>query len=307
MIQEIYIIDNTHETYQILNRIFKNDKDIEIKSIKVNELGEALKNIPGLFIINEEGIEESVKEVCKTIRHNEDNSITPIMVISNNFEKSHRVNILKTEVEYYIVKPIDDEYFYYTIKNIIRLIYINRRISPLTGLPGNVQIDAEIKKRLRRNEKFAILYFDLDYFKGYNDIYGFVKGDEIIKYTGNLIIEVITRYGKRNCFVGHIGGDDFVAITNFDDCEKICQDIIIQFDKDIKNFYNREDVIRGYISIENRRGEMEQSPIISISIGVVTNANRKFDSVLQIGEVSAQVKHAAKMVMGSSYVIDRRK
>ncbi len=76
-------------------------------------------------------------------------------------------------MEHYIIVPIDEEYLYYTIKNVIRLLYINRRVSPLTGLPGNVQIQAEMKKRLLNKENFSMIYFDLDNFKAYNDIYGF--------------------------------------------------------------------------------------------------------------------------------------
>ena len=106
----------------------------------------ALKNIPSLIIINEDTLDEDILEVCKRIRTNEDNSITPIIVISSNIKKQHRVEVLKECVEHYIKSPIDEEYLYYTVCNIIRLLYINRRVSPLTGLPGNVQIQADMKK-----------------------------------------------------------------------------------------------------------------------------------------------------------------
>ena len=86
--------------------------------------------------------------MCTTIRKNEDNSITPIIVISSNSDKEHRLNVLRKAVEYYIRKPVDQDYLYYTIKNLMRLMYTNRRVSPLTGLPGNVQIHAELKKEI---------------------------------------------------------------------------------------------------------------------------------------------------------------
>ncbi len=248
-----------------------------------------------------------IVELCKKIRADEDNSITPIIVITSNKDRNHRIEVLKTHVEYFIKKPIDEEYLYYTIKNITSLMYINRRVSPLTGLPGNVQIQAEMKKRLLNKEIFAIMYFDLDNFKAYNDVYGFANGDEIIKFTAKVILKHVHNIENSDNFVGHIGGDDFVAIIGETDYDKVCQDIIAEFDSEAVSFYNEEDVERGYVEVANRKGIIEQFPLTSISIGVVEVDNKKIKTTLEIGEVGAQVKHQAKTIMGSTYVINRRK
>ena len=148
MSQEIYIIDNNNEIEKNLKQIFKEEKDYIFKKANPDEMDNVLKNIPDLIIINEDGINGDIYQICNKIRANEDNAITPVIVISSNKEKEHRIKILQAFVEHYIKSPIDYEYLYYTIKNIIRLLNSNRRVSPLTGLPGNVQIQAEIKKRL---------------------------------------------------------------------------------------------------------------------------------------------------------------
>ena len=200
------------------------------------------------------------------------------------------------------------DYLYYRIRNIFRLLVVNRTISPLTGLPGNIQIQAELKKRLARNEDFTVLYLDLDNFKAYNDVYGFLKGDEIIKFTAKTILENINNVGNNDVFVGHIGGDDFVAILgNGIGYEDVCQNIIAQFDKGVKYFFTEEDYNRGYLKIQNRKGKMEHFFLTSISIGVVSVECDRFSNVLEIGEVGAQVKHIAKKYTGSCYAIDRRK
>ena len=302
MIQDIYIIDNTQNVLNILKQIFKDDVDYQFKSVKTEELNIALKNIPDMIIIDEDTINMDIIELCKSIRENEDNSITPIVVISSEWEKEHRIKILEQSIEYFIVKPIDREYFYYTVKNILNLLQNNRRISPLTGLPGNVQIQAEMKKRLLNREQF-----DLDNFKAYNDTYGFSNGDEIIKFTARTIVENIHKMGTEDSFIGHIGGDDFVAITGKTDYEKICKNIISDFDTYVLGYYSDEDVQKGYIEVANRRGIIEQFPLTSISIGVVEITPGRFKNTLEIGEVGAQVKHQAKSVMGSTYIINRRK
>lgn len=308
MAQSIYVIDNDDTLKDTLNKMFKEEKIYKFKKVDTKRIDDALKNIPSLIIINEDTIDEDILEICKKIRANEDNSITPIIVISSNTDKKHRIAVLKECVEHYIKAPIDEEYLYYTVRNVIRLLYINRRVSPLTGLPGNVQIQAEMKKRLLNKEEFVMLYFDLDNFKAYNDVYGFLNGDEIIKFTARTIVKNIEKLTNGEGFVGHIGGDDFVAIVSTEDnYEYICQNIIAEFDKEVVKFFNSDDVEKGYLEVANRKGIIEEFPLTSISIGVVVADRGRFHNVLEIGEVGAQVKHLAKTTMGSAYSIDRRK
>lgn len=306
MIQYIYIVDEEIDLYNRLNELFKEQDNYIFKHVKENELDIVLKNIPSLIIINEDSLHGETTDICNKIRENDDNRITPVIVVSSNIDHNHRVEILQSSVEHFIKKPIDEEYLYYTIVNIIRLLDINRTVSPLTGLPGNVQIQAEMKKRLMNNEYFVMLYLDLDNFKAYNDVYGFVQGDEIIKFTARTIMKNVHDIDQDKGFIGHIGGDDFIAIISNDKYEELCQNIILDFDYNVLDFYTQEHIEKGYIEIENRKGVMEQFPLTSISIGVV-KVDDTFHNILEIGEVGAQVKHLSKSIPGSTYVVNKRK
>lgn len=306
MTQEIYIIDDDESSLPIFRELFKDDKEFKFIGVKTEEIDVALKNIPFLIVINEDAIDRDVVEVCKKIRTDEDNKITPIIVVSSNSDRKHRLDVLEESVEYYIKKPVDTDYLYYTIKNLNRLLNINRRISALTGLPGNVQIHAELKKRIANKGEFSVLYLDLDNFKAYNDVYGFLKGDEIIEFTAKTTLKCIHEEFLENSFVGHIGGDDFIAIVPSIDVDKVCQSIIATFDKDVTKFFTDDDIDRGYIEVANRKGVIEQFALTSISIGVVIAEKGRFSNILEIGEIGAQVKHLAKTIPGSSYAVDRR-
>lgn len=306
MTQEIYIIDDDESSLPIFRELFKGEQEFKFIGVKTQEIDVALKNIPFLIIINEDAIDRDVIDVCKKIRTDEDNKITPIIVVSSNTERNHRLGVLKESVEYYIKKPVDTDYLYCTIKNLNRLLKINRRISPLTGLPGNVQIHAELKKRISNKGEFAVLYLDLDNFKAYNDVYGFLKGDEIIEFTAQTTLKCIHHEFNEGAFVGHIGGDDFVAIVPTLEVDEVCQSIVATFDKEVKRFFTDDDLYRGYIEVANRKGIIEQFPLTSLSIGVVLGEKGRFSNILEIGEIGAQVKHVAKSIMGSSYAIDRR-
>ena len=308
MVHDIYIIDNENELTDKLKESFKREVDeYKFKTVKTSELEVALRNIPTLLIIDEDTTDINIVEFCKSIRTNEDNSITPIIVVSSNREKEHAVEVLKTDVQYYIKKPLDDEFFYYTIKNIVGLLTKNRTVSPLTGLPGNVQIQTEMKKRLLNKDTFAILYFDLDNFKAYNDVYGFANGDEIIKFTARTISKHVHQIEGGDNFIGHVGGDDFVSIVGPTDYDILCQGIINEFDKFAVDYYNEVDVERGYVEVANRRGIIEQFPLTTISIAVLEVDSKIYKTTLEIGEVAGQIKHKAKEVLGSTYVINKRK
>lgn len=306
MTQEIYVIDDDESSIPIFKELFKNDREFKFIGVKTEQIDITLKNIPFLIIINEDSIDRDIISLCKQIRTDEDNQITPIIVVSSNTDRYHKLDVLEQSVEYYIKKPVDTEYIYYTIKNMDRLLKMNRRISPLTGLPGNVQIHAELKKRITNKEEFSILYLDLDNFKAYNDVYGFLKGDQIIEYTANVILKCIHQSFNENYFVGHIGGDDFIAIVPTLKVDNICQLIIANFDEGVTKFFTEEDLEKGYIEVANRKGIIEQFALTAISIGAVIADKDRFANILEIGEVGAQVKHVAKSIIGSSYAIDRR-
>lgn len=307
--KNIYVLDNEDELTNNLTEAFKIDSGIKIVKVLLKDYQDIMKMPPDIIVINEDVIKNETKTIqyCKEIRGSEDNSITPIVIVSSNSNEEHIIEILKNEVELYLTKPVNNEIMYYSIKNIMRLLNSSRMVSPLTGLPGNIQIQAEMKQRLIEGEEFVMLYIDLDNFKAYNDTYGFSNGDEIIKFTARIIIENVQKNMNSKNFVGHIGGDDFVAIVSENsDYEKICQDIIAEFDSRVHKYFTKEDNERGYIEVENRKGLLEQFPLTSISIGAVEVTKDRFKNTLEIGEVGAQVKHLAKTIYGSTYVIDRR-
>lgn len=308
MIHEIFIIEDENDVLKTLKSKFKDDKDYYFRAVLPDEINEHLLDIPTLFIINEDKLKKhNIIDICKTIRNSEDNSITPIMVLTSDSDIDHEKSVLKEEIEYYINTPIDDDCLTYMVKNIVRLLYINRGISPLTKLPGNVPIQSELRKRLLKKQEFAVLYFDLDNFKAYNDTYGFLGGDEIIKQTAKIILKNVNSDENIHNFVGHIGGDDFVALVTNENYEEMCQNIIVEFDKKILDYFTDEDKERGYLEVPNRKGIIEEFPLVSISIGVVEVSKGRFHNVLEIGEVGAQVKHLAKVTPGSAYAINRRK
>lgn len=309
MYQNLYVIDDSNTKSTYIETCFQKHKT-KFCFVKVgtSNLEEKLKQIPSMIIIDEDGIDIDIFELITRINENEDNANIPKIVVSSNPSKQHRIKILQEKILFYIRKPVDDEYLILVIQNLAKLIYLNRGVSPLTGMPGNSQIETEMKRRLNNNEEFAIIYADLDNFKAYNDVYGFANGDEVIKFTGRVLTENIHKdeTEEDNNFIGHIGGDDFIAIINKRDSYEVATNIIKQFDEEVLQFFTKEDIKKGYLEVSNRRGIIELFPLTSISLGIVEVTKNRFNNILEIGEIGAQVKHKAKSIQGSSVVINRR-
>ncbi|WP_040948827.1 GGDEF domain-containing protein [Gorillibacterium massiliense] len=173
-------------------------------------------------------------------------------------------------------------------------------LNPLTRLPGNHIID-EMLNEILHKERFSVLYFDLNYFKAYNDTYGFKKGDDLLQATAELLKKEVA---KRGYFLGHIGGDDFIAVLDHCDIATLCETILEEFDNMVEGFYHSEHIRQQYVIAENRQGVKEKIALVSLSIAVVTNVDRTFANVEELVEYAALVKKSCKKNKGSCYLVN---
>jgi diguanylate cyclase (GGDEF)-like protein len=180
-------------------------------------------------------------------------------------------------------------------------------INPLTRLPGNISINRQIQDRLDKGEEFAFAYADLDYFKPFNDYYGFSRGDEVIKMTGRLILNIVKNKQPNSSFIGHIGGDDFIFIMDLNFIEETSQEIIDAFDKIIPTLYNPEDRIKDCIESIDRQNRARTFPIMSISIGITNTETGTFSHYGEITGRASEMKKYAKQFKGSCCRLDKRK
>jgi diguanylate cyclase (GGDEF)-like protein len=185
-------------------------------------------------------------------------------------------------------------------------IQLAMQANPLTGLPGNNLIEEQIVRRLNQNRIFAVLYIDLDHFKPFNDNFGFFKGDQAIRFLAGLIKDAMARWDETGGFVGHVGGDDFVAVCRAGEVECLCDSIISNFDRGIRDLHDTVTIGQGYYISRSRSGQTEQFPLLSVSIAVVTSENRRFESYAHLVSVASEVKKKVKTLPGSRYYIDTR-
>ncbi len=179
-------------------------------------------------------------------------------------------------------------------------------VHPSTRLPGTTEIEREIRRQLEAGTEFAVCYADLDHFKEFNDRYSYYDGDRVIYLVSRLLHDVVKGMSGSRGFVGHIGGDDFIFIIPSGDISVVCTEILNVFDTLMPLQYNDQDRRAGYFFGKDRRGQLHRVPLMTLSIGIVTNRNRRFAHPAQVSELATEMKSYAKTLPGSVFVVDRR-
>ena len=223
------------------------------------------------------------------------------IVISREEDKLYDYIIVEKDGKYYGIVPV----ILLLEKTMEFEVNVAKYSNPLTGLPGNMVIENSISKLILEKKEFTLLYFDINDFKAFNDTYGFENGDRILSFTASAINKHICLI--KDSFLGHIGGDDFVAIILGHDSYNLCQNIINEFDSNISSFYNENDREKGYIRSFNRNNNEEDYPIMSISIAVVLNKNKSYSNIYELTEDAARMKKRCKIqskkIMKSCFLV----
>jgi diguanylate cyclase (GGDEF)-like protein len=244
-------------------------------------------------------------ELCRRVKGDPFLSIVPVAMLVPAHPLDLPSRGLEAGADEVLKDGIADREHALRLELLLRRAARDVAVHPTTRLPGTVQIERDLARRMDRGSDFAFCYADLDHFKEFNDRYSYTRGDRVILLT-SLILRDLVRALAPDGFVGHIGGDDFVFTVPLQYLEPVCSEIIALFDELMPYQYTPEDRASGYFIGKDRRGTVHRVPLMTISIGVVTSRDRHFEHTAQLGERAAEMKTFAKSITGSVYVVDRR-
>nr|WP_041722272.1 diguanylate cyclase [Maridesulfovibrio salexigens] len=261
---------------------------------------------PDLLIVDSRVEDVPAQELARLVKSENVYRQLPVIICLDDTDLQHSWDWNKVEVDDFLVRPfflpVVRERVNLTLCRALRALDAN----PLSKLPGNTSIIQKIQSLIDRKQDFALAYCDLDYFKSFNDKYGFSRGDEVLMMSARIIVNTVKSFAGEQTFVGHVGGDDFVVITSPDIIEEVCQRIIFSFDGIVPNFYDMEDRQRKSIVSKDRQGNTQTFPLMAISIAVVFNINGKMKHFGEASAIAMALKKKAKENPKSSYVLDRR-
>lgn len=245
-------------------------------------------------------------QVCRKMREDFKMNQIPIIMLSARGDLPERVKGLEGGANDYLIKPYSNDELLLRVKNVLDWNIKQKEANPLTGLPGNPAIERELKTRIARSKPYAFLYIDIDDFKGFNDHYGYQKGDEIISYLAGILTKSVEKLGTKEDFVGHIGGDDFVLITDPSRAEFIAKYIIDEYDKGSLLLLSETDVKRGFFEVRNRQGEIARISLMSVTVALVVSTDNKIAHFAEINDIASELKKYGKKMKGSVVIKERR-
>ncbi|HCT78125.1 MAG TPA: diguanylate cyclase response regulator [Micromonosporaceae bacterium] len=245
-------------------------------------------------------------ELTRRLRADPMVTALPIIMLTAKALTSDKVAGLAAGADDYIVKPFDTSELLARVRATLRRNQEAREVSPLTGLPGNNRIQREIADRLRTSTEYAVCYVDIDRFKSVNDAYGFARGDEFITALARSLRRATISAGLPPAFLGHVGGDDFVIVCHPEQVVPITTKAVVDFEAASDELYDPRDAQRGYLELTDRRGNVHQINLVTISIGVALSTARRYLHPSEVSEVASEMKAVAKKHPGSWVSVDRR-
>jgi len=293
-----------------IGRLLRETLEFEGYATVVAPTGEAgityaLREVPQLLILDLMLPGMDGFAVVERLRANVKTAHIPVVIISARHDTADKVRAFDIEVDDYLTKPFHTDELIARIRTQLRRVRDNV-LSPLTGLPSGLRVERAIEHQLESAEPWSILYLDLDHFKAYNDVYGFLRGNDLIRLLARVATESTREHGNATDFVGHIGGDDFVIITTPAKIASICEDLLERWAYEGLAYYEPADLKRGTLVAKDRQGHVQTYGLVTVSIGVVTNLRRPIYSLEEVSHIAAEVKQKAKSLPGNSYYVDQR-
>jgi PleD family two-component response regulator len=250
------------------------------------------KQLPSVIVLDIMLPDIDGYEVCTRLRKTTRTSHVPIIFLTQKDERSDRIAGLELGADDYITKPFDIEELRLRVQVAMRRAERESLTNPTTGLPSGKLIEEQLRGLMRR-KGWGLLYVGISHMEAFTDVYGFVAGDEVLRFTTLLLGEVDDKLGGPDDFIGHVGGDDFLLITTEDKAAAMAEAAIKRFNQEIGAHYSFKDRERGYIVTKNAEGQEQPVPLMKLCAGVVHSTGRNFTDIREITEVSAEARRQA--------------
>lgn len=280
--------------------------DVVLKVSQVDELmAMSLRGRPRLVAFDARKSPDPVYAACRRLKRDSYTGVVPAVVLSADSDDAF-AGAFAAGADEVVRERIDVQELVTRLDAMLRRSDRDLVVHPSTRLPGAAEIEADVARRLKQQVRFAMCYADLDHFKEFNDRYSYYDGDRVIRILAKILHDVVKGVCGEDGFVGHIGGDDFIFVIPTQCISEVCSEIVSVFDTLIPYQYSEQDRRAGYFFGKDRRGQLHRVPLMTVSIGVVTNDRRHFTHAAQVSELATEMKSYAKTLPGSVYSVDRR-
>jgi diguanylate cyclase (GGDEF)-like protein len=251
------------------------------------------EKMPNLVILDINLPDIDGYEVCRGLREHLRTSHIPIIFLTQRDERSDRIAGLELGADDYITKPFDLEELGLRVQNALQRASRENLTNPTTGLPSGRLIEEQLKQLLSTDDEWTLLYMGINGLDFFNEVYGFVAGDHVLRFAALLLSETVNKLGTYDDFVGHTGGDDFIVVTVPSKSQQIKEEIVRRFNEEVQTFYSFTDRERGYLEITDAEGKEQRVQLMTLSLGEIDDKTAEFSDIMEITEVAAEVRRRA--------------
>lgn len=286
----LLIVEDDHDIANMLKIYFTGQGyAVDIAPRGSEALQKTKQNLPRLIVLDIMLPDIDGYEVCRTLRTNTRTSHIPVIFLTQKDERSDKLQGLELGADDYITKPFDIEELKLRVQNAIARADRESLTDPRSGLPSGRLIEEQLR-RIIRLDKWAFIDLRINHFNPFKETYGFVAGDDVLRFTAMLLNEIVDTYGTSNDFIGHAGSENFVIITAEDNALELKEHIETRFSEEVLTHYNFMDRDQGYIVTTNEAGDIEKVPLMSIAVGTISPSKYQFADIREITELAAEAR-----------------
>ena len=288
---KILIVEDDFDISNLLRIFFESQGyEAEIAAKGNDAIEMSRRSLPNIVVLDIQLPDIDGYEVCKRLRNNLRTSHIPILFLTQRDERSDKIAGLKLGADDYITKPFDIEELQLRVQNAINRAMWENLTSPTTSLPSGKLIEEQLRL-LMQHKDWSILYIGINHIAGFNEAYGFVAGDDVLRFAAMVLSDGVNEKGTADDFIGHVSADDFMIITDRDHADDINAYITERFKNEVGTFYSFRDRERGYIQLKDNAGGERQIPLMTLAVGVVDADTAEFADIREITEIAAAERH----------------
>lgn len=290
----VLVVEDDIDIYSMLQLYFKSQGyEVYVAPRGGVALEMTRQNMPNVIVLDINLPDIDGYEVCRQLRTNLRTSHIPIIFLTQRDERNDKIQGLELGADDYITKPFDLEELRLRVRNTIKSAEVASLTSPSTGLASGRLIEQQLRELMRRQD-WGILYIGINGLDAFNEVYGFVAGEEVLRFTGMLLNDAIDEMGTADDFIGHIGGDNFIIITRKELVASLRSEIISRFKENVGTHYDFMTRMQGYLIVKDEDDKEVRKPLMTLQIGGLTADDGPFTDIREITEAAAEVRRQAR-------------
>lgn len=262
--------------------------EVQVAPRGADALAMTRKQLPHLIILDIMLPDMNGYDVCRDLRQTTRTSHIPIIFLTQKDERSDKIVGLELGADDYVTKPFDIEELKLRVKNSIEASKRQTQIDSKSNLPSGRLIEDQLRRLMHSAKAWAYVDIKINDFDAFTEVYGFVAGDDVIRFMALLMNEVVEECGTPEDFLGHPGRDNFIVITHVRDIDKLRQRLAERFNAEVQQHYSFIDRERGYVLVPDGAQGERQANLMTLATGSVSTQTHQFADIREITELAAE-------------------